>query len=94
MSYPYQIHTFDEYLSAYQKSIEQPENFWTGVAEHFTWKKKWDKVLEWNFKEPRVSWFQGAKMNITENCLDRHLADKGDQPAIIWEPNDPNEKNR
>ncbi len=94
MSFPYQIHSFEEYLSEYQKSIDQPEKFWADVAEHFTWKKKWDKVLEWNFKEPKAKWFQGAKLNITENCLDRHLADKGDHPAIIWEPNDPNEKNR
>jgi acetyl-CoA synthetase len=64
------------------------------VAENFTWKKKWDKVLDWNFKEPRVRWFEGAKLNITENCLDRHLADKGEQPAIIWEPNDPSSPNR
>ena len=68
--------------------------FGVNVAENFTWKKKWDKVLDWNFKEPRVRWFDGAKLNITENCLDRHLADKGDQPAIIWEPNDPRDKNR
>ncbi|HEY4155758.1 MAG TPA: AMP-binding protein, partial [Puia sp.] len=94
MSFPYQIHSFEEYLSEYQKSIEQPEKFWSGIAENFTWKKKWDKVLEWNFKAPKVEWFRGAKMNITENCLDRHLADKGDHPAIIWEPNDPAEKNR
>ena len=64
------------------------------MAEHFVWKKKWEKVLEWNFKEPRVRWFEGAKLNITENCLDRHLADKADQPAIIWEPNDPTLPNR
>ncbi len=94
MSFPYQIKSFEEYLEQYKISIEQPEKFWGGVAENFTWKKKWDKVLEWNFKEPRVRWFEGAKLNITENCLDRHLADKADQPAIIWEPNDPSQKNR
>ncbi len=94
MSFPYQIRSFDDYLEQYKKSIEQPENFWSAVAENFTWKKKWDKVLSWNFKEPRVRWFEGAQLNITENCLDRHLADKGDQPAIIWEPNDPAQKNR
>ena len=75
MSFPYQIKSFEEYLEQYKISIEQPEKFWGGVAENFTWKKKWDKVLEWNFKEPRVRWFGGAKLNITENCLDRHLAD-------------------
>jgi acetyl-CoA synthetase len=94
MSFPYQIRSFDDYLEKYKNSIEQPEKFWGEVAESFTWKKKWNKVLDWNFKEPRVRWFEGAKLNITENCLDRHLADKGDQPAIIWEPNDPAQKNR
>jgi acetyl-CoA synthetase len=94
MNFPFQIKSFDDYLEQYKISIEQPEKFWSSVAEHFTWKKKWDQVLEWNFKEPRVSWFKGAKLNITENCLDRHLADKADQPAIIWEPNDPSVPNR
>jgi acetyl-CoA synthetase len=94
MSFPYQIQSFDDYLTQYRKSIEQPEEFWGEVAEHFVWKKKWDRVLEWNFKEPRVRWFEGAKLNITENCLDRHLKDKADQPAIIWEPNDPSSPNR
>ena len=94
MSFPYQISSFEDYLIQYKKSIEQPAEFWGAVAENFTWKKKWDKVLDWNFKEPRVRWFEGAKLNITENCLDRHLADKGDQPAIIWEPNDPAHPNR
>jgi acetyl-CoA synthetase len=94
MSFPFQIRSFEDYLAHYKKSIEQPEVFWGEVAENFTWKKKWNKVLDWNFKEPRVRWFDGAQLNITENCLDRHLADKGDQPAIIWEPNDPKDKNR
>ena len=94
MNFPYQIQNFDDYLEQYKISIEQPEKFWGGVAENFTWKKKWDKVLDWNFSEPRVQWFGGAKLNITENCLDRHLNEKGDQAAIIWEPNDPKQKNR
>ncbi len=94
MSFPYQIRNFDDYLEKYKTSIEQPEKFWSEVAENFTWKKKWEKVLDWNFREPRVRWFEGAKLNITENCLDRHLADKGDQPAIMWEPNDPGQANR
>jgi acetyl-CoA synthetase len=94
MSFPYQIKSFEDYLEQYKISIEQPEMFWGNIAENFTWKRKWDKVLEWNFKEPRVRWFEGAKLNITENCLDRHLTDKADQPAIIWEPNDPSQKNR
>ena len=94
MSFPFQIRSFDDYLTHYKKSIEQPEAFWSEIAENFTWKKKWNKVLEWNFNEPRVRWFDGAQLNITENCLDRHLADKGNQPAIIWEPNDPKDSGR
>jgi acetyl-CoA synthetase len=74
--------------------VENPEQFWATVAENFSWKKKWDKVLSWNFEEPKVEWFAGAKLNITENCIDRHLATLGDKPAIIWEPNDPNERVR
>src|ERR1700733_10795059 len=94
MSYPYQIRSFDQYKAAYKKSVEEPEAFWSEIAENFQWHKKWDKVLEWNFKEPSIKWFQGAKLNITENCLDRHLKTSGDTPAIIWESNDPKEKSR
>ena len=94
MSYPYQIKSLDSYNEAYTKSIESPETYWGEVAKNFQWRKKWDKVLEWNFKEPSIKWFQNAKLNITENCIDRHLATKGNQPAIIWEPNDPDEHHR
>src|SRR5579871_6418757 len=94
MSYPYQIKSFDEYKEAYKKSIENPEAFWSNVAENFLWRKKWDKVLEWNFTEPSVKWFQGAKLNITENCIDRFLNTMGDKPAIIWEPNNPDDRTR
>ena len=94
MSYSYQIKSFEEYKEAYQKSIENPEEFWGEIAENFTWKKKWDKVSTWNFTEPNIKWFEGGKLNITENCIDRHLAEHGEQPAIIWEPNDPEEKTR
>lgn len=94
MAYPYQITSLEAYKEAYQKSIDNPEAFWSDVAEHFTWKKKWDSVLEWNFTEPNVKWFSGAKLNITENCLDRHIKEYGNTPALIWEPNDPTEKNR
>ena len=79
MSYPYQIKTLEGYEKDYQQSIEQPEEFWANVAETFTWRKKWDKVLNWNFKEPKVTWFEGGKLNITENCLDRHLAKNGNK---------------
>jgi acetyl-CoA synthetase len=94
MSYPYQIKTPEEYRSAYQKSVSDPEGFWADIAKTFSWRRPWDKVLEWNFKEPNVKWFIGGQLNITENCLDRHLADKGDTPAIIWEPNNPDEHYR
>jgi len=88
------IKTFEEYQQVYKQSVEQPEEFWADIAKNFQWRKPWDKVLEWNFTEPKIKWFQGAKLNITENCLDRHLEDHGDRPAIIWEPNDPNEHHR
>ena len=85
------IRTYDQYLTAYQKSVEDPEAFWAEVAQEFQWRKPWTKALQWNFEEPSIKWFVGGKMNITENCLDRHLATRGDQPALIWEPNDPAE---
>jgi acetyl-CoA synthetase len=88
------IRTFPEYQEAYKKSVEQPEQFWKEVADNFLWRKKWDKILEWNFTEPKIKWFQGAKLNITENCLDRNLEKLGNKPAIIWEPNDPTEDHR
>ena len=94
MSYPYQIKSIDQYHTAYKKSIEQPEKFWADVAENFLWKKKWDKVLDWNFSQPEIKWFEGGKLNITENCLDRHIASLGNKPAIIWEPNNPEEQHR
>ena len=94
MSYPYQIKDLKGYHEAYQKSIKTPDAFWGEVAENFTWRKKWDKVSEWNFKDPSIKWFVGGKLNITENCLDRHLETMGDKPAIIWEPNDPEEHHR
>jgi acetyl-CoA synthetase len=94
MHYPYQIKSFEQYKEAYQQSMDNPEKFWGDIAQNFYWKKPWDKVLEWNFKEPSVKWFQGGKLNITENCIDRHLQERGEQPAIIWEPNDPNDKTR
>ncbi len=94
MEYPYQIKSLDQYKLNYQKSIEEPENFWAFIAQHFVWKKKWDNVLNWNFKEPKVEWFAGARLNITENCIDRHLETMGDKPAIIWEPNNPEERVR
>ena len=94
MPYPHQINSFDEYKTAYKKSVQDPAGFWEEVAENFIWRKRWENVLNWNFKEPKIEWFAGAKLNITENCLDRHLETKGDQPAIVWEANDPEEHHR
>ena len=94
MSYPYQITSYEQYQKEYKRSINDPADFWSEIAENFTWKKKWHTTLNWNFKEPKVEWFKGAKLNITENCLDRHLEKLGNQPAIIWEPNDPEEHHR
>ncbi len=85
------MHAYEE---AYAKSIENPAAFWADIAAHFQWRKPWDLTLDWNFVEPHVRWFMGGKLNITENCIDRHLTDKGNQPAIIWEPNDPEEAHR
>lgn len=90
----FQITTNKDYLEAYNRSIEDPEAFWGEIAKSFYWHKEWDKVLDYDWTIPETKWFSGAKLNITENCLDRHLAEKGDQTAIIWEPNDPKEKAR
>ncbi|MEO8470971.1 MAG: acetate--CoA ligase [Chryseolinea sp.] len=86
------IHSEKDYQEQYKLSISDPEKFWNNIASEFTWRKKWDKTLEWDFNKPEVKWFVGGKLNITENCIDRHLATKGDQPAIIWEPGDPKDK--
>ncbi|MBL4752301.1 MAG: acetate--CoA ligase [Flavobacteriales bacterium] len=86
------IASFEEYVSEYQKSVDDPESFWAEKAAAFDWIKPWDKVLEWNFEEPKVEWFLNGKLNITQNCLDRHLEEKGNQVAILWEPNDPKEE--
>ncbi|NQY28020.1 MAG: acetate--CoA ligase [Flavobacteriaceae bacterium] len=85
------IKSLQEYQETYQKSIEQPEQFWDEVANNFVWRKPWDKTLEWDFAKPEVKWFKGGKLNITENCLDRHLEERADKTAIIFEPNNPNE---
>lgn len=86
------IKHLEDYFPAYHQSVEHPELFWSEIAEaHFLWRKKWDSVLEYNFEEARVQWFLNAKLNITENCIDRHLKDRADKTAILWEPNDPGE---
>ncbi len=85
------IHTLGGYIHEYQKSILNHENFWTQIAEGFYWRKRWDKIVEWEFETPDIKWFVNAKLNITENIFERHLLTRGDQPAIIWEPNNPEE---
>ncbi|MFT5864028.1 MAG: acetyl-CoA synthetase, partial [Flavobacteriales bacterium] len=88
----YHIKGLEEYFQVYRKSVNEPEQFWEEIAEeNFVWRKRWDKVLEWDFEKPEVKWFQGAQLNITENCLDRHLHIRGDKTAMIFEPNDVNE---
>ncbi|TXE11847.1 acetate--CoA ligase [Seonamhaeicola algicola] len=88
----YHIKHLEEYYQVYRKSVREPENFWEEIAEeHFMWRKKWDNVLSWDFSKPEVTWFEGAQLNITENCIDRHLATRGNKTAILFEPNNPNE---
>jgi acetyl-CoA synthetase len=88
----YHIKHFEEYYQVYRKSVRNPESFWDEIAEeHFVWRKKWDKVLDWDFSKPEIKWFEGAKLNITENCIDRHLNIRGDKTAILFEPNNPDE---
>ncbi|PNQ72555.1 acetate--CoA ligase [Hanstruepera neustonica] len=89
----YHIKHLEEYYQVYRKSVREPENFWEEVAgEHFLWRKKWNNVLSWDFSKPEIKWFEGAQLNITENCIDRHLTTRADQTAILFEPNDPSEK--
>lgn len=87
-----QLNSFDEYQTIYKASVENPEKFWEAIADKFLWKKKWDKTLQWDFSKPEIRWFKGGVMNITENCLDRHLEKNGNKTAILWEPNNPDEK--
>ncbi|WNJ19871.1 acetate--CoA ligase [Pontibacter sp. G13] len=87
----HRIKSFEDYQTLYDRSVADPEGFWAEQASTFQWRKTWDRVLDWNFEGPDVKWFVGGKLNITENCLDRHLETRGDQVAILWEPNDPTE---
>ncbi|CAA0199504.1 acetate--CoA ligase [Tenacibaculum maritimum] len=89
----YSIKNLEEYFRVYRKSVRDPELFWEEIAEeHFLWHKRWDKVLSYDFSKPEVKWFEGAKLNITENCIDRHLRIRGDKTAILFEPNNPEEE--
>jgi acetyl-CoA synthetase len=88
----YEIDSFEKYQEAYKASVEDPGEFWDGIASNFHWHKLWQKTLEWDFDGPNIQWFDGGKLNITENAIDRHLAEHGDDIAVIWEPNNPNEQ--
>ena len=91
----YHIKSLEQYFKVYRKSIKNPKKFWAKIAENnFTWFQKWDKVLEFDMQKAEFTWFRNAKLNITKNCIDRHLANKGDKTAIIFEPNNPDEPNR
>ena len=88
----YHIKTQEDYKAAYEHAIERPEEFWKGIADNYQWRKPWTTLLEWEFTTPNIKWFKGGKLNITENCLDRHLKDRADDIALIWEPNNPKER--
>jgi len=88
------INSFEQYQNDYTKSISNPDIFWGEIASTFQWKQKWDKTLEWNFNEPKIEWFKGGKLNITENLLDRHLEKHGNKIAFHWEANHPDEKSK
>jgi len=82
----------DQYLEMYKRSVDDPEGFWAEQAQQFlSWDKPWDKVLDWDFTKGHIRWFEGGKLNVSHNCLDRHLATRGDQIAVIWEGDSPNE---
>tara|TARA_R110000868_G_scaffold161201_2_gene391230 strand:+ start:539 stop:2446 length:1908 start_codon:yes stop_codon:yes gene_type:complete len=89
----YKINNLEEYFKEYKKSVREPKKFWDKIAsENFTWYQEWSKVVDFNMAEAEIKWFEDAKVNITKNCIDRHLAKKGDKTAIIFEPNDPKEE--
>ena len=89
----YNLTSKEQYLNAYQDSMEHPEKFWEEIAEeNFVWRKKWENIVDWDFTKPEIKWFEGAKLNITENCIDRHLERRGDKTAILFEPNNPEDE--
>lgn len=88
------ISTLGGYIFEYQKSVTNPTGFWSNIAKSFFWRKKWDNILDWDFSRGHIKWFECAKLNITENIFERYIFFRGEQPAIVWEPNDPNETGR
>ncbi|MBC9797923.1 acetate--CoA ligase [Sinomicrobium weinanense] len=87
----YEVKSLEQYFKVYKRSVREPRKFWSKIAEDFVWYKKWDQILEYRLEEAEVKWFVNAKLNITKNCIDRHLAKRGDKTAIIFEPNNPEE---
>ncbi len=88
----FKIKNLEDYFKTYRKSVKNPKKFWSKIAdENFTWYQKWDKVFDFDFSEAKFEWFSGAKVNITKNCIDRHLNVRGEKTAIIFEPNNPEE---
>ncbi|MDD2606899.1 acetate--CoA ligase [Lascolabacillus sp.] len=91
----YSIDSLEQYFKVYRKSVNKPKKFWGKIAENnFTWYQKWDKVVEFDMQKAEFVWYKNAKLNITKNCIDRHLANRGDKKAIIFEPNNPDEPSR
>src|SRR5690554_377880 len=89
----YKVENLEQYFKLYNKSVREPRKFWGRIAdENFTWYQKWDKVLEYDMSTADIKWFKEAKLNITKNCIDRHLNKRGDKTALIFEPNDPTEE--
>ena len=89
--YDYQLKTNKSFKEAHKKSIENPQAFWEEIASTFKWQQPWEEVLRYDWSIPQTEWFLGGKLNITENCLDRHVASHPEKEALIWEPNDPND---
>jgi acetyl-CoA synthetase len=88
----YYLKNFESYTNSYKNSVENPEAFWNTIAkDNFVWKRPWSRVLDWDFSIPKISWFEGAQLNITENCIDRHLEHNAEKTAILFEPNNPND---
>tara|TARA_B110000037_G_scaffold21497_1_gene23774 strand:- start:15654 stop:17549 length:1896 start_codon:yes stop_codon:yes gene_type:complete len=88
----YHLKNFESYTNSYKNSVENPEAFWNTIAkDNFVWKRPWSRVLDWDFSIPKISWFEGAQLNITENCIDRHLEHNGEKTAILFEPNNPDD---
>lgn len=91
----YTINSLEQYFKIYRRSVKKPKKFWGKIAENnFTWYQKWDKVVEFDMQKAEFEWYKNAKLNITKNCIDRHLANKGDKTAIIFEPNNPEDPSK